>query len=409
MPLNAWKNSERSSSTSTPVIRRSTENIIEVPRPKTFIPSPVGCMNTWSARPSMNCISRLGASRKSSALRRRRRVEDEQVVAVLGVELEELLHRHVLLRAGERVRELLVDAVGEDAVPRLGVRGVRVARARRRSPSRRASWPTARRRWCRSRRPRRASGRPVAPRCRAPASPSESASRFAGSIVSTATFLPRAAIPAAIAAELVVLPTPPEPAQMQTRLPSSSSRDAGHQPIASASSRISSTPSSGSKTKGRVRTGASTSSASRASCSRWAAARRVSLRAARQAARRVPLPFDADRLQALGLVLREALGVERVHVDAVDRHAHVLGQRALERRGLVDRHLLGQRDDRDAGLAVVDEEGLERLGLGLDRPDAGDVGERPRASGGRRRRARSPARRRSRGRTCAPFLTLRSG
>src|SRR4051794_17981308 len=51
--------------------------------------------------------------------------------------------------------------------------------------------------------------------------PSESARRFAGSIVNTATFLPRAAIPAAIAAELVVFPTPPEPAQMQTRFPSS--------------------------------------------------------------------------------------------------------------------------------------------------------------------------------------------
>ena len=46
MPLKAWKNSERSSSTSTPVTRRRTENIIDVPRPKTFIPSPVGLMNT---------------------------------------------------------------------------------------------------------------------------------------------------------------------------------------------------------------------------------------------------------------------------------------------------------------------------------------------------------------------------
>ncbi len=54
-------------------------------------------------------------------------------------------------------------------------------------------------------------------------SPSESASRFAGSIVSTATRFPRAAIPAAIAAEVVVFPTPPEPAQTQIRLPSSRS------------------------------------------------------------------------------------------------------------------------------------------------------------------------------------------
>src|SRR5262249_36604318 len=50
-------------------------------------------------------------------------------------------------------------------------------------------------------------------------SPSESASRFAGSIVSTQTFSPRIAIPVAIAAEVVVLPTPPEPAQMQISFP----------------------------------------------------------------------------------------------------------------------------------------------------------------------------------------------
>ena len=53
--------------------------------------------------------------------------------------------------------------------------------------------------------------------------PSEFASRLAGSIVSTATFLPRAAMPRAMAAEVVVLPTPPEPAQMQTSLRSSQS------------------------------------------------------------------------------------------------------------------------------------------------------------------------------------------
>jgi hypothetical protein len=51
------------------VIRRRIPNIIEVPRPKSFIPRPVGIMNTCSALPSMNWVSRLGASRKSSALR----------------------------------------------------------------------------------------------------------------------------------------------------------------------------------------------------------------------------------------------------------------------------------------------------------------------------------------------------
>ena len=84
IPLKAWKNSDRSSSTSTPVIRRRTENIIEVPRPKTRIPKPVGCMKTCSARPSMNCISRLGASEEVERVAGRRRVEHQQVVAVLA-------------------------------------------------------------------------------------------------------------------------------------------------------------------------------------------------------------------------------------------------------------------------------------------------------------------------------------
>ena len=192
-------------------------------------------MNTCSARPSMNWVSRRGASRKSSALRRRRRVEDEQVVAVLGVELEQLLHRHVLLRAGERGRELLVDAVVEDPVARLLVGGVlahhlvegRLGVEHHRPQLAVASVdPGASNRAGSTR-------RSVLP---SSGSPSESASRLAGSMVSTATFLPRAAIPAAIAAEVVVLPTPPEPAQMQTRLPSSSSRDAGHQRASSAAS-----------------------------------------------------------------------------------------------------------------------------------------------------------------------------
>src|SRR5690349_1672856 len=53
-------------------------------------------------------------------------------------------------------------------------------------------------------------------------SPSAVASRFAGSMVTTATFLPCWASPRATAAAVVVLPTPPEPAQITIRLPSSS-------------------------------------------------------------------------------------------------------------------------------------------------------------------------------------------
>src|SRR4051795_10339156 len=52
-------------------------------------------------------------------------------------------------------------------------------------------------------------------------SPSAFASRRAGSIVTTATFNPCAARPSATAAAVVVLPTPPDPAQMTIRFPSS--------------------------------------------------------------------------------------------------------------------------------------------------------------------------------------------
>ena len=53
--------------------------------------------------------------------------------------------------------------------------------------------------------------------------PSALASRLAGSMVTTATLAPSAAIPSAIAADVVVLPTPPDPPQTHTRLPASRS------------------------------------------------------------------------------------------------------------------------------------------------------------------------------------------
>ena len=123
--------------------------------------------------------------------------------------------------------------------------------------------------------------------------PSESASRFAGSIVSTATFFPRAAIPQAMAAEVVVFPTPPDPAQMQTRLPLrivSTLAIRRAPPVRE----ISSMPSSGSKTKGSVETWVVSSSRRRASCRRWVSARRCSLRAAWIApSEALEIPFSA--------------------------------------------------------------------------------------------------------------------
>jgi hypothetical protein len=54
-------------------------------------------------------------------------------------------------------------------------------------------------------------------------SPSALARRLAGSIVTTATLAPSAAMPSAIAAEVVVLPTPPDPPHTHTRFPANRS------------------------------------------------------------------------------------------------------------------------------------------------------------------------------------------
>ena len=77
-----------------------------------------GARSSRTNRPSRNDDSRSGASRKSSADRDGGRVDDDQVVGPgrLGVPLElaELLHRHVLLRARERARQRDVEGVLED-------------------------------------------------------------------------------------------------------------------------------------------------------------------------------------------------------------------------------------------------------------------------------------------------------
>ena len=72
----------------------------------------------------MNWTSRCGRVEEVEGVARRRRVEDEQVVVAALVDLVELLHRHVLLRAGERARDLPVDPVVEDPLAGLLVGSV---------------------------------------------------------------------------------------------------------------------------------------------------------------------------------------------------------------------------------------------------------------------------------------------
>ena len=100
---------------------------------------------------------------------RRRRVDDDQVVAALLVQLVELLHRHVLLRARERAGDVPVEAVLEDPLPPARACWRSGTRARRTSSGCRASAPTG----ARSAPPspsgsQRSRGDLVRRRCRAP-------------------------------------------------------------------------------------------------------------------------------------------------------------------------------------------------------------------------------------------------
>ena len=50
----------------------------------------------------------------------RRRVDDDEVEVAVVVELVELLHRHVFLRAAERAGHVAIEAVVEDALRLVG-------------------------------------------------------------------------------------------------------------------------------------------------------------------------------------------------------------------------------------------------------------------------------------------------
>ncbi len=180
----------------------------------------------------------------------------------------------------------------------------------------------------------------------------------------------------------------PSPAQTQMLLPVQHFAMPAISPRRrSASAPTCSSPISGSNRNGSSVTGASHSLRSRASCSRWSAARRCSVSAARHAARR-GLAGGAVLRRSGRLAVVEALRIDAVADDPVDLDPDVGRRGRAPARRLVDRHLLGQGDHRDAGsLRVADE--LRRA----SRP-AGGSGRpwRPRrtsaASAGSRRRDR---------------------
>ena len=145
------------------------------------------------------------------------RVDDDEIEAAFVVQLVQLLHRHVLLRAAERAGDVAVEAVVEDALGlvRLGrvagdepvERRLRVEHQRREPAAPVVDRPGAGTVPARRGRSRSACRR--VPRARA-----RSASRLAGSIVTTHALRPRRAPSSASTAAVVVLPTPPLPQQM---------------------------------------------------------------------------------------------------------------------------------------------------------------------------------------------------
>ena len=86
------------------------------PRCATRKPVRVGAISSRKIRLSSRRVSRRGASRKSSAWRVGGVSTTMRSNVPGGVQLVELLHRHVLLRARERAGDVPVEAVLEDAL-----------------------------------------------------------------------------------------------------------------------------------------------------------------------------------------------------------------------------------------------------------------------------------------------------
>ena len=135
-----------------------------------------------------------GASRKSRALRVGGVSTTTRSKSAVVVELVELLGRHVLLRARQAPGDVAVEAVGRGSARPAPDRRRSVDQVRRRSPWCRASWPTA----GRDRPWLAVAASPQVPGVQStrlgsfvsPARPSASASRRAGSIVTTTRAAP---------------------------------------------------------------------------------------------------------------------------------------------------------------------------------------------------------------------------
>ena len=203
--------------------------------------------------------------------------------------------------------------------------------------------------------------------------PSALARRRAGSIVSTATFLPRAAMPSAMAAEVVVLPTPPEPAQMQTSLRSSQVSITARAPTGATAAHLG-RPQVGLEEEGEAHHRRPALAAKALDLVALLARPPVLGQgggAAGAASGGREVAVQGGQLpRLLGL---EAVGQDAVDDGGVDVHAHVLFQAGAQVDRLVHRHLLGQRHRDHAGGARVGDEVVDPPRLLGDRAHAGDL------------------------------------
>ena len=305
---------------------------------------------------------------------RRRRVDDDQVEAAVVVQLVQLLHRHVLLRARQRAGDVAVEAVLEDALGLLRrlaaysatssskvdlVSSISAHSSPGQSPVDQASVSFVSDSRARARRP----------------------AAWPGSIVTTTARRPVAPPPARATAAVVVLPTPPVPQQThdvaarrraplsgltRTRpVPRPGARRVGERRRSRPSPRSAVNRNGSSELRQRQR--------SRQPLDLLELQRLAARAGSRRPLRATAASPSAQR-RAGGLRRRDGVGVEPVEhgVDAVhDDRPEVHADAVLEReRGLdhlVDRRLLGQRDEHDLAARRVGEQLEHVLGLRLDR------------------------------------------
>ena len=126
MPSNARKNATTSSITSEPTTRATVRRNVCTATLATRRYARVGIINSRKMRLSSRRVRRLRRVEEVERVPGRRRVDDDEIEAALVVQLVQLLHRHVFLRAAERAGDVAVEAVVEDAL-RLLVRRPRCA------------------------------------------------------------------------------------------------------------------------------------------------------------------------------------------------------------------------------------------------------------------------------------------